>query len=477
VIQLRPYQDKCIAGLRGAFSAGFHSPLLVSPTGSGKTCMFSYLTSRLLESRKRVVIMAHREELLDQISRTLSDFNVRHGMIAAHALYDRRLLAHVASVQTLARRLERVAVPDYAIIDEAHHAVAASMYGKIIARWRQANPNLRVIGVTATPERLSGEGLGETFDEMILGPTTRELIDLGALSDYRLFAPKVAVDLSAVSVRAGDYAKGELGAALDKPAIIGSAVGEYRKLCDGLPAVAFCVSIEHAAHTAEQFRAAGYRSASIDGKMDKAERRQVVQDFGAGRLNVLTSCDLINEGFDVPGIVVAILLRPTQSLALYLQQVGRALRTAPGQDAAIILDHVLNANRHGLPDDPREWSLIGRDAKRKSATDNVACRQCLPYEVRPGMTVGGCYAVSPASAAKCRECGVPFQVKARTVEEVEGTLSEVEVARMRRQAAREQAAAQTLEDLIALGAARGFKNPAGWARHVYAAREAKRAAS
>lgn len=439
--------------------------LLGDFTVTHNTVCFSYLTSRIVTGGKRVVVMAHREELLDQISRTLARFDVRHGMIAANALYDRRLLAHVASVATLWRRIERVAVPDYAIVDEAHHAILASLYGKIIAYWRERNPNLRVIGVTATPERLSGEGLGEVFEELVLGPTPRELIDIGALSDYRLFAPAQAIDLSGISRRGGDFARDQLGAAMDKPAIIGSAVGEYRKLCNGMPAVTFCVSIEHAHHTAEQFRAEGYRAAAIDGKMDKALRRQIVADFGRGAINVLTSADIVSEGFDVPGIVAAILLRPTQSLSLYLQQVGRALRPADGKDHAIILDHVQNHQRHGLPDDPREWSLLGRQEKRgKSDEPNVACRQCEK-----------CYSVSPAAATKCRECGHVFPVKARKIEEVAGTLSEVEIARVRRQAAKDQAAAKTLEDLIQLGISRGMRQPQAWAAHVVRARAEKQA--
>lgn len=457
---LRPYQDQCIAGLRGAFRDGFHSPLLVSPTGSGKTVMFSYLTGRLLESGKRIVLLCHREELIEQISRTLTAFNVAHGIISAGSGYDRRQMAHVASVFTLARRLDRVEVPDYVIVDEAHHGVAGSTWGKVIAYWRERNPKLRLIGVTATPERLSGEGLGETFDTMILGPTTRELIDLGALAPYRLFAPRQAVDLSGIGKQGGDFKRGEAAAVMDKPAIIGDAAGHYRKLCDGAPAVAFCVSVEHAEHTAEQFRSLGYRAVSIDGKMDRQLRRSIIQDFGRGAINVLTSCDLISEGFDVPGIVAGILLRPTWSLSLYLQQVGRALRTAPGKAHALILDHVGNSTRHGMPDDDREWSLIGRDGARKTKAAEAACRQCEQ-----------CYAVSPAAAAKCRECGTLFPVKAREVEVVEGELSEVEVARMKREAARAQASADTLESLAALGAMRGYKNPEAWARHVWNARQ------
>lgn len=464
MIELRPYQSDCIAGLRGAFAAGFHSPLLVSPTGSGKTVMFSFMTGRLIESGKRIVLLCHREELIEQISRTLTAFTVPHGVISAGSTYDRRHMAHVASVFTLARRLDRVEVPDYVIVDEAHHGVAGSTWGKVLAYWRQRNPRLRVIGVTATPERLSGEGLGETFDTMILGPTTRALIDLQALAPYRLFAPRQAVDLSSIGKQGGDFKRGEAAAAMDKPQIIGDAAGHYRKLCDGAPAVAFCVSVEHAEHTADQFRSLGYRAVSIDGKMDRGLRRNIIGDFGRGQINVLTSCDLISEGFDVPGIVAGILLRPTWSLSLYLQQVGRALRPKPGGESAIILDHVGNSARHGMPDDERDWSLLGRDGQRKTKASEAACRQCEQ-----------CYAVSPAAASKCRDCGAAFPVKAREVEVVEGELSEVEVARMKREATRAQGAAESLDALVDLGRMRGYKNPDAWARHVWNARQRRTA--
>lgn len=467
-VTLRPYQEAAIQGLRDAFAADYHSPLLVLPTGGGKTVCFSYLTSRLQAARKRVHILVHRDELVDQVSETLARFDVPHGFVAAGRTPDYRPLALVCSVQTLVRRMDRVPVPDYVICDEAHHCIGASSWGAIIARWRDLNPGLRVIGVTATPERLSGEGLGEVFDEMVSGPTTRELIDLEALSEYRLFAPAQQLDLSGVRSRMGDFIRGEVAAKVDKPAIIGSAVGEYRAKMPGQPAVAFCVSIEHAEHVAEQFRAAGVTAAKLDGNMDRVLRKQLVRDFGRGEVRVLTSVDVISEGFDVPGIVGAILLRPTQSLGLYLQQVGRALRTAPGKSHAVILDHVGNSQRHGLPDDPRAWSLIGRERKGRAGKDegDVAIRQCPT-----------CYAISPAAAAKCRDCGSPFPIKARTIEEVAGTLSEVEVARLKREAKREQSSAQTLEDLVALGQRRGMKNPHGWARHVLQAREAKRGAA
>jgi superfamily II DNA or RNA helicase len=362
-------------------------------------------------------------------------------------------------------------VPDYVIVDESHHATAASQYGKILQHWRAANPALRAIGVTATPQRLSGEGLGETFDDLILGPSTSELITLGALSDYAIFDPSKQVDTSGLHSRAGDFARDETAAMMDKPSVTGDAVSHYRKLCDGAPAVAFCVSVAHAESVAAQFREAGYRAASVDGKMDKQLRARLIREFGAGEIQVLTSCDLISEGFDVPGIVAAILLRPTQSLALYLQQVGRALRTKPSGRHPIILDHAGNRMRHGLPDDEREWSLEGQERSKRGPKAIAPVRQC-PM----------CYAISRASAVACRECGQPFPSAPREIEQRDGELAEVdrEAVRAQQEAERlarkrEQGSAKTLDQLLIIEKAKGYKT--GWAQHVHAARLKKQGAA
>lgn len=411
--------------------------------------------------RRRTVILTHREELLYQVSETLDSFDTAHGSISADSHYDNGYLTHVASVMTLARRLQRVAVPDTVICDEAHHCIEGSSWGKVISYWRKANPNLTVIGVTATPERLGGEGLRGMFDTMVLGPTVKELIALGALCNYRMFAPAGPVDTSKMHTRGGDFVKAELEAIMANGAIVGNAITHYTKHCNGAPAAAFCVSRQHALDTAERFRSAGYRAVNIDGSMSKEIRRSLIADVRRGALNVVTSCDLLGEGLDVPGLHAAILLRPTQSLALYLQQIGRVLRPADNKPYATILDHVGNSSRHGLPDDDRAWSLDGRPKKdrEKSSQQSKSCKKC--------------FAANTPSAIKCRECGVPFEVAGRKIEEVEGELAEIEVARAKRKAAREQSSAKDLESLTALGKIRGMKQPGAWAAHVLAAREKK----
>ena len=459
MIQLYPFQDKLVSQLRQAMMRGAKRVLLVSPTGSGKTVMFAYLVSRMATKGVRSNIMVHRQELLEQVGATLDNFEADHGYIAASEPYSPAPLTHVSSVFTLARRLDKMPTPDYAICDEAHHCIKGSTWANCVDHWNGA----RLIGVTATPERLSGEGLGQMFDEMIIGPGVAELMHDGFLCKYKMFAPKQQLDTSQLHMRGGDYKKDEAEGLVNKPSITGNAVAHYRKYLNGAPAVAFCVSRKHAAQVAEDFRAAGFRSASIDGTMKKPDRRQMVKDFGNGQLNVMTSCQLINEGFDVPGMHGAILLNPTQSLARYLQECGRTFRIAPNKDFAYLLDHVGNSARHGLPCEEREWSLDSKKrGKRNRDPDDIAIRQC-----------GFCGAVCGAAATKCVECGQVFPVKPRSIREIEGELEEVK--RVEKKAARiEQGRTEDMAALIELGKMRGMKNPRGWAWHVYNSKARKR---
>lgn len=453
-VELRPYQREAVDAVRESLRAGRKAPLLVAPTGAGKTVIFSHITEGAAQKGKRVMILAHRSELLDQTSRALRGLGVPHGMIAAGRTPDWVQPVQVAGVQTLVRRLERTTPPDLLIIDEAHHAAAGS-WKQIV----QAFPKARILGVTATPERLDGRGLGDVFDDLIRGPEVADLIEAGYLSQPIYYAPPGA-DLGGVRTTAGDYNRGDAEKAVDKPTITGDAVSHYRRICDGVPAAAFCVSIRHAEHVAEQFRAAGYCWAVLDGNMTPEARRQAVTDLGAGRLHGLSSCDIISEGFDLPCITAAILLRPTKSLSLYLQQVGRVLRTHPGKTHAIILDHVGNVDRHGLAEQRREWNLDGAKARKKKApADEVRNRQCP-----------ACYAVHAFRPA-CPLCGHEYIVKANAPEQVEGELRQLNPEQLSKIANRKmQGRAQSLPELVALGKARGYRNPAAWAAHILRAR-------
>ena len=461
-IILRPYQNKALDDVRAAYRAGARAPLLVSPTGSGKTVMFSSITNGAIAKGKRVLILCHRVELLEQIERALREFNIVPGIIAANRAESPRAKVQVASVFTLARRLARVAPPDLIIVDEAHHAIGKSTWGAVLKHWAQA----LVLGVTATPIRLSSkESLADTFDHLVLGPTVQQLIDLGALSPVTVYAPP-GPDLSGVHTRMGDYIQSELSTVMTERKVVGDAVEHYQRLAPGRPAVAFCVSIEHAKHMAQSFREGGFTSVNIDGSLDASVRAAIVRDFTAGRINVLTSCDLISEGFDVPRIEVGLLLRPTQSLGLFLQQCGRVLRPSEGKSRALILDHAGNTYRHGLPQQDREWAL--------EPGTGVGGRSGGVGEVGPVRVCKRCFSASAGTRSVCGECGTPFEVKARTIGTADGELREVEPSVSAPRPARRGNPADSLEALTALGEMRGYKNPAGWARHVFEARQKKK---
>jgi len=367
MIDLRPYQNDLVDNIRSAFTRS-RRVLAVAPTGAGKTVVFSYITKHAEAKGNSIIVTAHRSEIVDQISASLTRFGVTHGRIQPKRAM---ILAncHVAMVQTLGNRLDKIPAPRLLVVDEAHHAVSPT-YTRILEAW----PNTKVLGVTATPKRLDGRGLGKWFDEMVLGPTPGELIKGGFLARYQYLAPPSDLDLSSVKSRAGDFAIDAIAEAVEKSTIMGDMVEHYRQYLDGKPAIAFCVTVAHAELVAQKFRDAGYRAASVDGTMDKETRAERMASIGDGRLHVLTSCELISEGVDIPVVSGAILLRPTQSLAMDLQQVGRVLRPKPDGSDAVILDHVGNVKRHGLPDAERIWTLD--DKQKKDNPKTTTCDRC-----------------------------------------------------------------------------------------------------
>jgi superfamily II DNA or RNA helicase len=449
---LRSYQIQAIASLRVAV---MQTPrvILVMPTGSGKTVVFSEICRLANEKGRKVLILVHRRELVTQASDKLTKAGVKHGIIAA-GFDPSDQPVQVASVQTLIRRLNSGSfTPDLIIIDEAHHAVAGS-WDKIISHFTDA----KIVGVTATPSRLDGRGLGSHFSTLVSGPSVEQLTKLGFLSPHRVFAPPVIADLRNVKTRAGDYANDQLSQAMDRPTITGDAIGHYRRLADGLPAIAFCCSIAHAESVCKAFNAAGYRAKLVTGKMKMEERDEAISGLADGRTQVLCSVDVVSEGTDVPAVSAAILLRPTQSEALYLQQVGRILRPQPGK-VAIVLDHVGSTLKHGFVDDVRAWSLNSKPKRKKNDEPAPSVRQC-PM----------CFAAFKPQPV-CPMCGHEFPVKPkRQLTQREGELRE-----MRRQDAldriekKERRAeigrARTLPELLALAKKKGYKP--GWAYKIF----------
>lgn len=454
---LRAYQDLAFAAIRAAFAAGARAVLFVLPTGGGKTVVFSFVAKAAALLGSRVCIIVHRDNLLLQASRSLSDCGISHGIIAPGHTRTSDLV-QIASVQTLARRLERYEF-DLLILDEAHHAVAGT-WGKIIA----AYPNAFVLGVTATPARTDGRGLAEIFETMVLGPSIGELIEQGYLVRPIVYGSKKKIDLSRVAIRGGDYDRKQLEAAVDTTSVTGDAIAEYTRLCPGAAAVVFCVSVKHAEDVAADFRAAGYSFQAIHGRMDLSEIRLAIEQLQTGVLQGITSCDLISEGFDCPNIRAAIVLRPTQSEALYIQQVGRALRPAPGKDRAIIIDHADNWFNHGGPAAERSWTLEGVKKKPRRgsmpAFPTLQCPKCYathaPAPVCPGFNPDG----SP--------CGHVYAIAVSSdmPDTKAGELAEVAAELLRKKEKKEKIRrARTLEELQAIAADYGYK-PA-WASILY----------
>lgn len=454
-MQLRPYQLQAITDLRNAFRSGARAPLLVAPTGAGKTVILAAIASSAIARERQVLILVHRRELIRQASAKLTAAGVRHGVLAA-GFPTKPASVQLASVQTLNKRLQYIDCnPSLIIIDEAHHAVSRT-WAQLLRHW----PDAYRLGVTATPCRLDGRGLGAAFDGLVMGPSVQMLTSAGYLAPARIYAPPMVANLSGIRKRAGDYAVGESAAAMDRPSVTGDAISHYQRLANGQQAIAFCCNIAHAESVAESFNHAGIKASTLLGNHRPAMRDQIVADFARGNLQVLVTVDVVSEGFDIPAAGCAILLRPTQSLSLYMQQVGRVLRPAPGKAAAIILDHVGNATRHGFPDDHQQWSLDEGIRRSNSGPAAPSVRTCP-----------ACYAAfKPAPICPC--CGAEQPTKACILRQVDGDLKELKREEVR-QRKTEQGRAQTLQQLIAIGHARNMRNPVAWAKHVLYARSLK----
>lgn len=438
------------------------------PTGGGKTVVFTHIARAATAKGARICVLVHRAELRKQASKALKAFCVPHGVVRGRRNPDDSQLCWVSTIQTLARRLDRLRPEEFdlLIVDEAHHA-AASEWRRVI----EAFPRARILGVSATPCRLDGLGLGGQFDEMVCGPEPAWLVDQGFLAPSRVFAPPIGFDPKAVRRRGKDLNLDDAEGQIRTKIALGDCVRHYGEHLSGNTAVAFCCSIAHAEAVAEAFNNAGVPAASIDGRMKDEERESLLERLGSGEIKVLTSCELIGEGIDIPSVGGCILLRPTLSVALFLQMVGRALRPAPGK-VAVILDHVGNYARHGHHLARREWTLEAGIKKRAPGERALSLWVCT-----------NCFATMESQQKVCDECGSDKPVIEERIQVVEGRLVEIKLERERRERERkqelkerrrEQAKCQTLSQLVELAQSRGHRRPVQWARHILQSRRAKR---
>lgn len=371
--QLRPYQvedrEKILRVLRQR-----RHPLYVLPTGGGKTTTFVEVAEIVSGAGWPTLILTHRWELLSQASRTLHRLRLPHGLI-----YPGRMLAqedvYVASIDTLASRLDNYAPfltkIRLVIVDEAHHAVC----GKYMRVFDALDRALR-LGVTATPFRADGTGLGLVFDTAVEGPSMSWLTEQAYLVPVDIYAPPLHLDLRSVRISCGDYSTSELERILNNPDVTEPAVQQYARLASGRPAIFFCVSRAHCVHVAEQLTKAGYAAAPVDGKMPEEVRNARLRGLADGTLQALTSCELVSEGTDVPNVEVGVMLRPTKSTGLFQQQGGRFTRPSVGKARGILIDMVGNTLEHGMLDEERAWSLDG-GREHRDVTPVHRCRSCF----------------------------------------------------------------------------------------------------
>lgn len=453
---LRPYQSHDIEKIREAFTRS-RRVLYVLPTGGGKTFSFAKIAHGVAAKQKRVTICCHRDFLHNQICEALEHWGVSHGKLKGGSRFLTRAPVTVASVFTLVKRLAHYPAPDLLVVDEAHHFGSGNSWNKVAA----AFPNARILGVTATPVRGDLIGLGDSFDEMVVGPQVLELQLQGYLTPAEVYAPANLVNLSGVKIRGGDYVASELADTMDKPTITGDAVSHYSRISPHSPAIVFCCSIQHAEDVAAAFNASGYHAGSVHGKMDQFDIDQTFLKFGRGDLEIVTACDLISEGLNIPRVETIIMLRPTKSLGLYLQMVGRGIRSYPGKLKTYVLDHCGNTGRFGFIDEIRDWKLTGTVEKQFRA-------EAVPRVV----TCPKCYAMF-RPCAMCKICGHVFVTQGRTVDQVDGELQRVSAIDDVFAAAEADNRDKQFEILVRIAKDRGMPNPEVWAYHVMAGKTAQ----
>lgn len=436
MIELYDYQKELIERTRTAYINGYRAPCIVSPCGSGKSVMIAEIARKTTEKGNRVLFLVHRKELIDQIKNTFEWVGVNVKLV------------EFGMVQTIVRRLEKTVKPALIITDENHHALAAS-YKKVYDYFGEV-PKL---GFTATPIRLNGDGLGETNDLLIEGVSVSWLIENKRLAPYRYYAPKL-INTDYLKMNSmSEFSKSSIDEAMQQKAIYGDVIKHYRKLADGQQAIAYCHSIDSSLVTRDTFVAEGISAEHIDAKTPKQERDEIINNFRVGKIKVLCNVDLIGEGFDVPDCSTVIMLRPTKSLSLFIQQSMRGMRFKEGKISTII-DHVGNVNEFGLPDMEREWSLDKRDKKQNVSTEFSV--KCCP----------NCFGTFVSGEDICPYCGYEIEVeKAKELEVIDDDLEEIDkdefIYTFRKNKKPEEC--KSLKELQELAKANGYKS--GWAWH------------
>lgn len=383
-MELRLYQQKFVRDIENALES--HRTVMAQlPTGGGKTVCFVKLIEDAVNEKKRIMLLVHRKELITQAANKLFKQGVNVGFITAGANPTYSRPVQLASIQTLIRR-DMPKNIDLVITDEAHHCTANS-YRTVYENY----PNAKLLGFTATPCRTTGSGFEDIYEKMVCGPTVQTLIAAGFLVKPKIYASPLRQDLDKVKKTAGDYNEKALAEMVDKSTLVGDLVKQWYRYSEGKKTVVFAVNVEHSKHIVERYNASGIPAAHIDGTTPSEVRDRVLRQFAEGKYLVLSNVGIVTEGFDVPAIECVQLARPTKSLSLYLQMVGRGLRPAGDKEQAIILDHANAVFEHGFPEEDREWTLKGVKKKfteqgEKKVLVSAQGKIYLPHEVPPELS-------------------------------------------------------------------------------------------
>lgn len=449
-MELRPYQVQAIRTMRATFQSGSKSVVLAAPTGSGKTIMGVEMVRSAVARHNRVLWLAHREELLKQVSDKLTECGLRHGIIMASLPpMDPTAPIQLASVQTLSRR-KQTPPANLVVVDEAHHVCSGSyrklLTGPYATAWR--------VGLTATPYRLDGHGLGEFFSAIVKACSYEEMLIEGYLVPARIFAPSTP-DMTGVRVQAGEFVNREAAARVDQPDIIGDVVGTWQKLAAGRTTAVFACSILHSTHIIDAFKTAGVSAEHLDGDTAPDRRRDILARVHRGELCVVSNCMILTEGWDLPRCSCVVQARPTMSRCLWRQMIGRGLRPFEGKDDCIVLDHASNAHRFGLPITEDEYDLWSVKAKT-TKQEGVSIRQCPK-----------CFAILPGQPQNCQECGHVFVVAPKIPTVGPGVLREQNWQSGLNQINSEPARRRFLQRRLQIAKEKNYKD--GWAAYQYRA--------
>lgn len=374
---LRPYQQAAKDALRKSLLSGNRSPLLVLPCGGGKTHIAKSIIEDATAKGKRTLFLAPRRELVYQTCEKLDEVGLDYGIIMAGESKSMFAPVQVGCIPTVHRRLEHTLPPpaDLIIIDEAHLSIAKSTRTVL-----DAYPNARKIGLTATPIRKDGRGLGEVYDDLVMGPTVTSLMDQGYLVKTEYFAPS-APDLEGVKIQMGDYNQKQIGERMLP--LVGDVVTNWLRIAPDRPTVVFSVNVAHSRYLCDSFKEAGVAAEHLDARTPNEDRKAILERLKRGTTQVLTNCDILSYGWDCPPISCAVLARPTKSLARYLQAAGRVLRPYPGKETTIIIDHTGVIEELGFVEDEFPWSLDGDETieERQGTTERkepkpLTCPKC-----------------------------------------------------------------------------------------------------